>query len=196
MCQSLTDDLKRYSHALNCDLVSIGKVNGSKVVVCGLRMPDSVINTAPSNEYYNLVISSSRMLDEIADRVEKFVFKTGYSARAVPASVEEGFSHKHAAAFAGLGFIGISGLLITQFGPRVRLVSIVTNAPFIFNSGVRADCLKCGLCIQSCPAGAISEKGFDTTASEFYNNKVLAQGKNYGACGICVKVCPATHKQK
>ncbi len=196
MYRSLTDDLKRYSHRLNCALVGVGEVDGSKVVVCGIRMPDSVVNRAPSDEYYNLVISSSRMLDEIADRVEKFIAKSGYSARAVPASVEEGFSHKHAAASAGLGFIGTSALLITEFGPRVRLVSIVTNAPLICDDGVRADCLKCGLCIQSCPAGAISEKGFDTRACEFYNNKVLAQGGRYGACGICVKVCPATHKQK
>ncbi len=198
MSRSLTDDLKRYVERLNCDLLGIGRVNGSAVVVCGLRILDSVIDDAPSDEYYNLVITSSRMLDEIADRIEKFIVKRGYSACAMPASLEEGFSHRVAAASAGLGFIGRSGLLITEFGPRVRLASVLTDAPLICESSERSihrDCLECGLCIESCPAGAISEKGFDRAACEFYNNVVLAEGKRYGACGICVKVCPCRRER-
>ena len=71
------------------------------------------------------------------------------------------FSHRHAAVAAGLGELGLNNLLITpQYGPRVRLVSVITNAPLIGDSPRDgAVCLgeKCALCVRNCPAQAFGE---------------------------------------
>jgi epoxyqueuosine reductase QueG len=194
---SLTEEVKEYCRSLGGELVGIGRSHRGLVVVIGVRMADSVVEGAPSREYYELVISESRRLDEIAVMVERFLTARGYSAQAIPASREEGFSHKYAGVCAGLGFIGKSGLLITDFGPRVRLVSVCTDAPLEVD-GVRegSGCVGCNCCVCSCPVGAISDVSFDADACEFYNNRVLAQGGEYGACGVCVKVCPSLGASK
>ena len=71
------------------------------------------------------------------------------------------FSHKHAAAAAGLGEFGTSTLFLTpRFGPRVRLISVVTNAPLQGDKKISQKiCLKCFKCMKECPAGAIREDG-------------------------------------
>jgi epoxyqueuosine reductase len=72
------------------------------------------------------------------------------------------FSHRHAAVAAGLGEIGFSGLLLTpQFGPRQRLVSIITDAPLEpspMYDGPELCCPDhCGLaCIENCPTRAMT----------------------------------------
>lgn len=72
-------------------------------------------------------------------------------------------SHKHAAELAGIGRIGFSHLLITpQFGPRVRLASIVTDLPAQADPLLTEDfCEGCAgrPCVKACPAGAIGEDG-------------------------------------
>jgi len=70
------------------------------------------------------------------------------------------FSHRHAAVAAGLGEFGLNNLLLTpQFGPRQRLVSIITVAPLTADP-IRTDpiCLgeKCALCVKHCPANAFT----------------------------------------
>ena len=68
------------------------------------------------------------------------------------------FSHKHAAVAAGLGRFGLNNLLLTpQFGPRQRLVSIITSAPLAPDPVIEEPlCLgvTCAKCLESCPAGA------------------------------------------
>lgn len=60
---------------------------------------------------------------------------------------------------AGLGVCGRNGLLITQeFGPRVRLCKIFTDAPLQLDSPKfnRHDpCEKCRMCAEACPPQAI-----------------------------------------
>ena len=71
------------------------------------------------------------------------------------------FSHRHAAVAAGLGEFGLNNLLLTpRYGPRQRLVSIITTAPLEPDPIIEKPiCLgeKCSLCIKRCPAGAFGE---------------------------------------
>ena len=71
------------------------------------------------------------------------------------------FSHRHAAIAAGLGEMGLCNLLLTpQYGPRQRLVSIITGAPLAADPLPEESlCLgsECSLCLESCPAGAFGE---------------------------------------
>lgn len=71
------------------------------------------------------------------------------------------FSHRHAAVAAGLGTFGLNNLFLTpQYGPRQRLVSVITAAPLVVDAMLtKSVCLgeKCSLCLRSCPAHAFGE---------------------------------------
>jgi len=70
-------------------------------------------------------------------------------------------NHKTIAAIAGLGGIGLSLLLITpEFGPFVRLGTIVTDALLSPDQPLSENpCDLCGLCRDACTAKAIREDG-------------------------------------
>ncbi|MDD2708960.1 MAG: hypothetical protein PHV34_13320 [Verrucomicrobiae bacterium] len=62
-------------------------------------------------------------------------------------------SHIHAGAAAGLGEIGYSGLLITpEYGPRVRLGTVITDAPLtpdpLYDGPPLCD--RCKMCVKAC----------------------------------------------
>ena len=80
------------------------------------------------------------------------------------------WSERHIAFAAGLGYFGLNSALITPIGSNVRLGSLVMNFPVEMGPKKRgtylAPCLKskgkeCDLCIERCPAGAISRDGID-----------------------------------
>lgn len=69
------------------------------------------------------------------------------------------FSNRHAAVACGLGNFGWQSVLLTpQFGPRLRLTSIITNAeieadPLFTETLCRGE--KCRICSKLCPVKAI-----------------------------------------
>ena len=70
------------------------------------------------------------------------------------------FSHRHAAVAAGLGNFGKSNLFLApRYGPRVRLVSVLTGAPLVPDPMCDPHvCLdKCDQCVTHCPAGAFGQ---------------------------------------
>ena len=75
-----------------------------------------------------------------------------------------------AAQACGLGSIGIKGNIITpEFGPFVRFVFIVTDAPIEPDHPCEENlCDKCGECIRACPGNAVSEDGLDTWQCSVY----------------------------
>lgn len=64
------------------------------------------------------------------------------------------FSHRHAAVLAGLGEFGFNNLVVTpQYGPRIRLMSVLTSAELEADPLLEAPiCLGegCLACIQAC----------------------------------------------
>ena len=75
-----------------------------------------------------------------------------------PLSVIGAISHKAVAKAAGLGWIGRSTLLITpKFGPRICLVTLLTDMPLAHDHPMEDKCGTCRRCIEACPAGAISD---------------------------------------
>jgi epoxyqueuosine reductase QueG len=70
-------------------------------------------------------------------------------------------NHKTVAAVAGLGSIGLSRLLVTpEFGPFVRLGTVVTDASLSFDQPSNENpCDQCDACRTACPAEAIREDG-------------------------------------
>ena len=72
------------------------------------------------------------------------------------------FSHRHAAVAAGIGQFGLNNLLLTpEYGPLVRMVSIITEAelePDPLLAGKLCLGEKCGLCRKTCPDGCYSKE--------------------------------------
>ena len=102
------------------------------------------------------------------------------------------FSYKHAGQAAGLGKIGWHSLLITPgFGPRVRLSCCLTEAELEpTNTNMTIECDSCGICLDNCPAGALS----NPQASEQYAINKFACSSFYnasGGCAECMRLCPA-----
>ncbi|MBR0460278.1 MAG: hypothetical protein IJJ26_13670 [Victivallales bacterium] len=75
-----------------------------------------------------------------------------------------------AARACGLGAPGMSGhILVPKFGPFVRFVFIVTDAPLACDPPFTGSlCDRCGKCQGACPGHAISERGEDTWQCAVY----------------------------
>ncbi len=178
------------------------------VVILGVSVPNGAFDTLPKGraEYTNTLMAATATLRIIAFQIAKFIEKSGYKATIAPSEGSEfgywyadretlkgDFSFKYAAYNAGLGNFGMNHLLITKdFGPRIRMTAILTDAPFaqaktpqmpLVNDSCR-DCLKC---IEICPVGALTEEGViyrEKCADYMFN--VLGGLR----CGLCLKVCP------
>ena len=111
----------------------------------------------------------NEMLNLAAFRISRLLENRGYTSIPVPAAAPSdpymtrgSFSHRHAAVAAGLGEFGWNGLLITpETGPRVRLVSVLTEAelspnPMYFGNKL-CNREKCAVCVTICPTNAISK---------------------------------------
>jgi len=121
------------------------------------------------------------------------------------------FSQRHAATRAGLGEFGFNNIVLTpEFGPRVRYVSIITEAELEPDPLIAEKiCLreKCGgrngpICFQRCTAGAIQLRDgqdhdaiFVDTPSRTERSLCLQRvgDKIVHVCvfvGTCMRVCP------
>lgn len=75
-----------------------------------------------------------------------------------------------AAQICGLGKTGLSGRLLTpNFGPFVRTVFLVTDAPLECDLPFTEElCDGCGECVRACPGHAIDRNGLDTWQCAVY----------------------------
>ncbi|OJG12265.1 iron-sulfur cluster-binding protein [Enterococcus aquimarinus] len=102
---------------------------------------------------------------------------------------------------AGLGFIGLNGLLITkEFGSFVYLGEITTNIQFEPDEPVPNGCGDCTRCITACPTKALLGDGrmnaklclsYQTQTKGMMPREFRKKTRNvlYG-CDICQLVCP------
>ena len=94
----------------------------------------------------------------------RFLEKRGYMSTPLPSGPLGGgspFSHRHAAVAAGIGEFGWMSIVLTpDYGPRVRLVSVITRAAIepdpMYAGPPLCDPRKCGVCVSVCPSHAIS----------------------------------------
>lgn len=145
-------------------------------------------------------------LDYLNGRLTKGVYdiarlsrSLGYKAIPMPAAnvptdqryLHSILSYKHAAEAAGIGTIGRHSLLITpEFGPRVRLACLLTEAALSpAKRSSESFCDGCNRCIQACPAQALSEpEGDHPYAINRYACFAFRGGA--GPCSECMRVCP------
>lgn len=175
-----------------------------------IPFPRSVIEElvdGPSLTYLHYYRAVNTLIDDLGIRLTAMLESRGYDAFPVPSSQRTGkhklesiFPHRIAGYLAGLGWIGKSGCLVNKtFGPRVRLGTILTNAPLPPDEPVEILCGECSLCTEACPAGAIKGKLFaaatplserlEPERCDSYQNEVRSRfGKR--VCGLCLAACP------
>ena len=160
-----------------------------------------------------LLTSRERLMDQALAILKGWRFK----AAAVPVDILvksrehlaslRVFPHKTAATRAGLGWIGKSALLITpEFGPRLGLATVLTNAPFkTAEPVVSENCGECRLCVDACPYGAIHglnwklgisrEELFDPFLCNDKRAEFIPKLGRKSNCGLCIQACPIGRKK-
>ena len=149
-------------------------------------------------------------LDRITAQLAEWITARGSSAHAIPASqsVDEthllgSISHKAVARLAGIGWQGKSLLIVSpQYGPRIRLSTVLTDMALTFDKPLRNRCGTCNECTKACPASAImnirTEDRYANREEALHFSRCVEQtlafkarpGIGYSICGVCVKVCP------
>ena len=166
-----------------------------------------MLETTPSINYQELYNTSNIMLDRIAYDLVLYLDGKGYPAIWAPRDAYadlkylidhamSSFSHVIAGYLAGLGTIGWNHTLLTEeYGPRVRLVSVLTAAELPPDEVMTRDlCRHCDLCRNCCPVGALTGDRkapcavMDMNACTVRHQELKASGN--WPCGICTKVCP------
>ena len=183
------------------------------VITGGVPIFLSMGETTPSNFYSELYNTTNRILDEAAYRLANVLFSLGFRAHFFPrdgygeigALVEKpeaAFSQVLAGKYAGLGTIGANHCLLTpEFGPRVRLVSVVTDAVLSPDPMIEGDlCSGCGKCAAACPIGAFTgRRDMRIADMERYKcakyHRFLRDEMRY-PCGVCVMSCPVGNDRK
>jgi len=224
MNEKLTVAVKKLARSLGADLVGVAQAEAfgeapkghrpeellrgaQSVIVIAIHLLDASLESAPSREYSVTYSVVNQELNRIAFRVARFLQDKGYRALQVPASPPYDvsrnmgdLSHRHAGYLAGLGVFGKNSLLLsTKFGPRIRLVSVITDASLTADKPLDLDlCKDCDKCIRACPAGALKgERVIDKLRCDAHHAEVGKQLQLEDwdqICGVCIRVCPVGKK--
>jgi epoxyqueuosine reductase QueG len=167
-----------------------------------LTKPERIAGAARMNDLLERHVDYLRgRLTRASYAVARAARAAGFKALPLPGggpSVDSRFltaviPYKAAAEAAGLGEIGMSGLLVTrEYGPRVQLAVCLTEAALI--STARDDargCRYCNVCVFRCPAGAIGYPDRSKDERCAVNRFACAQYvTSAGGCSECLRVCP------
>ncbi|MCP4690699.1 MAG: epoxyqueuosine reductase [Desulfobacterales bacterium] len=191
-----------------------------RAISIGIALNDGIVDQLPHHQderiaktYDSLYFTVNQSLNRISLRIAEELNRNGFKTLLVAASqradgknIKGLFSHKLAANLAGLGWIGPSCLLITpEMGPRVRWVTILTDAPLETGAPAPNGCGDCRLCVDACPAKAFTGRPFtpaEPRAARFkiqrcikYREHLNEKKTGVNVCGMCVHVCPFGLKQ-
>ena len=185
--------------------------NTPYAITLGSRLSDAVVDKVeqgPTKMYFAHYRSVNAFLDACSLKTVVMLQRGGYRALAVPASqtvsgaaIAGDFPHKTAANLAGLGFIGKNGLFVTtQYGPRVRFATVLTDMPLVSAVMIEQQCGQCSLCVSACPCGALTGRSWtpgsqreDIVDAALCSHYMKDKYQNIGrgsVCGICMAVCP------
>jgi epoxyqueuosine reductase len=174
-----------------------------KAIVLGGRLSQTVLAeliAAPTRLYSYHYRTLNSLLDQSALKTTLYIEAQGYLALPIPASQildwkkQTGhLSHKKMGELAGLGWKGRNNMLVNkECGSQFRLVTILTNMPLEADKPVEDNCGSCHLCLDVCPAKAISENPADFEHLKCFDAikgfQKLHLAEQY-ICGVCVNVC-------
>jgi epoxyqueuosine reductase QueG len=130
----------------------------------------------------------ARELALMGYKIAKFLRGRGWTALHLPPTAQDQrfrrapFYHMPAMYLAGMGTLGLNCSILTpEFGPRIYVTSIITDCPLPAGKSMDEEmCTHCGLCVESCPIGAIDGQG--------WKNPFACA--SYGCCSTCIAICP------
>jgi epoxyqueuosine reductase len=193
--------------------------DAKSVVVIAMRMFDPALDGLPDKRplYTENFHFTSEELNICANKIGRFLLKEGFQSQPIfytrlyvkPSEREEEpdlnspslfdeMSFKHAAVESGMGKFGLNRLLLTpEYGPRVRLLMVLTSAELLTDKKIERElCIpeECGYrCVTACPPHALKrnwsvEMGdqLDKIACHKYMFIDIAPFR----CGLCVSTCP------
>jgi len=227
---SLTTDLKDFSQKNGADLVGIADLIPFRstnfslpddlldpydfAISIALRLDNEIMDAItdhPTTEYAGHYRKMNKALDDITTKIVRWTSRLGFRATAIPASFIEdeknllgNLSHKAIARMAGIGWQGKSLLIVSpEFGPRIRLATVLTDMPLVPDKPLKNRCGKCTACTKACPASAIrnilpKESHFAAREEAIRLDKCREKTTEFKAvpgigamiCGVCVKSCP------
>jgi len=222
---ALQAELKTLAHTLGADIVGFCDLGQSPVptlphlryaMSLGVKLSDGVLKTiddAPSFVYFQHYRTANALLDNVAFRLARKIEELGGESLPIAASQSLGknnpyrgiYPHKSAAVLSGLGFVGKSGLFLSeQYGSKIRLATVLSSIPFTAELPVIENgCGTCNVCQKACPAGAIfgekptvnGQRNFDAEKCSKYMKEHFQDIGRGSVCGICIKVCPKNKLQ-
>lgn len=142
------------------------------VVAIAVQMPDACMERACVHDYGDpeggfINVQVSLRLNHITAKISRILEKNGHTAFPVSATIVWRYrpykqyptpflgdvSHRHMAVGAGLGEFGWNGLLLTkEYGPRVRLATVITDAVLESTPMYEGQplCDRCMRCVREC----------------------------------------------
>lgn len=157
------------------------------VVAMAVHHPDASVELAgiPYPNYMGpFQIGQTSKLESLSYLVARFLNQRGYEAMPYPATrywwhrrhkeLENthtaSFSNRHAAAACGLGEFGWNNLFMSpQYGPRQRVVSVITSASLeptpLYNGPALCD--KCMMCVKECPGHTFERELLEPKVDRF-----------------------------
>jgi len=202
--------------------------NAKSVVVLAIRLFDAALDGLPELRplYTENFHFTSEEINFCANKVARFLVNQGFPSQPIfyseferlfakrpekfdavdvksPAFNDE-MSFKHAAVEAGIGKFGLNRLLLTpEYGPRVRLLMVLTAADMIYDQKIEeelCDPEKCGYrCVDICPPHSLKKQWTLEWGDQmdklscanymFVNLKPLR-------CGLCVSSCPVGQESR
>jgi ferredoxin len=182
------------------------KVYGKNTIVLGQEMIWERVKTAPS---IHCGVESFRVYKELGEKVlelTNYLKEQGYKSEGHHPFGGKLLYTYHAVA-AGLGAVGMNGLVITpEFGPRQRWGLITTDAdiPEVSEEKLKemeTFCNKCGACIKNCRGSATLEELIEKVEgsgiiTRIERSKCVKSLINNNFCSICLKICSLGHPKK
>lgn len=193
--------LENYAESIGIDKIGYVKVPKELIfkdkailyenaIILIMEMDKEAIDAAPSDITHEMGVVTYDEMGKKTNELAGFLRENNFAAHAShPAG---GFViYPHLAQYAGLGYRGRHGMLITpEFGPRQRISVIFTsiqNLPVNSlneHSWISDFCAKCGGCVRKCPGNAIIE---ESPEKKDKRTKIIKDSCH--GCTICMREC-------
>ncbi len=145
-----------------------------------------------------------------AGMTETFLKAIGYPARAQwPGNHYEVMMTPYTL-LSGMGEYSRAGLvMVPEVGANMRPAGVITNVDFEYDKPININmakfCMKCKICAETCPTGAIPFDDEPTTVVRGFKRWLLDEEKCYrqwvagttfsgDGCRVCIAVCPFSRK--
>ncbi|MBU2646562.1 4Fe-4S dicluster domain-containing protein [bacterium] len=145
-----------------------------------------------------------------AGLLERFINELGYPARAQFPGYHYEIMMEPQLLLTGLAEYSRSGMvMVPELGCNVRPAAVVTNIDFEYDQPISVKmsefCMKCKICAEACPSGAISFEDEPNTVVRGFKRWKLDEEKCYNqwasgqtvdalGCRVCIGVCPYSRK--